>query len=50
MTPEQLHAMIQRIKELPDDILIRVLQAATSELLKRTTQELRRLKDITQKP
>jgi len=42
--------MVQRIKNLPDELLIQILRTATSELLRRTQHELRRLKELTQKP
>ena len=36
MSPQELHTMIQLIKTLPDSLLIRVIRAATAELLTRT--------------
>jgi len=49
MSPHELHTMIQAIKKLPDDFLIRILMTATQELLRRTQKQLLDLKDLTKK-
>ncbi|MBA7493997.1 hypothetical protein ES702_04563 [subsurface metagenome] len=49
MSLQELHAIIRTIQGLPDDFLIRILMAATQELLRRTQEQLRDLKDLTKK-
>jgi len=47
MNPKELRDIIQRINKLPDESLLRILKAATSELLRRNEKELRFLKQLT---
>ncbi|MBA7495359.1 hypothetical protein ES702_05941 [subsurface metagenome] len=49
MSPQELNNIIQDIKKLPDNLLIRILMAATQELLRRTQEQLGYLKDVTEK-
>ena len=45
MTAQELHNMIQAIEKLPDNLLIRVLQATTKEMLERTANKLHELQE-----
>jgi len=45
MSPQELHAIIRTIQALPDNLLIRVLMATTTELLRRTSKTLKELRE-----
>ncbi|MBA7495895.1 hypothetical protein ES702_06491 [subsurface metagenome] len=45
MSPQELHPLIRTIQALPDNLLIRVLMATTSELLRRTSKTLKEIRE-----
>lgn len=45
MSPQELNEMIQKIKGLPDNLLVRVLTITSNELLRRTGRTLVELRD-----
>jgi len=45
MSPQELHNMIQKIKELPDNLLLRIMKIAWNELLTRTAKTLVELRE-----